>query len=213
MTDGGAGTALRHELARKAIHLTSVVVPVAYALGTSRDTLLALLCVAGVVSAIVEIARRRSVRARETFVRLFGTMLRAHEHDALAGATWMLVAYVGAVLIFPPRVAIAAMCAVALGDAAAAIVGRTASVARARRLGAPHEGKTFAGSAACATISAIAAYGIAGLGAPIAVISGVCASIAERWDIAHIDDNVRVALAAGCSAWASDVLVHALAHI
>ena len=45
--------ALRHELARKALHLTSATVPVAYALGAPRDLLLALLGVLVLVALLV----------------------------------------------------------------------------------------------------------------------------------------------------------------
>lgn len=212
MTDG-AGTALRHELARKAIHLASAVVPLAYALGTPRRMLLLALAALAIVALSVEAARHRWARAQAAFVRAVGPLLRAHEHTRFAGATWLVVAYAASVVLFPRAIAVAAMCAAAFGDASAAIVGRAASVARAQRTGMPSAGKTFAGSAACATITTIAAYGIAGLSVPTALATGVVASVAERWAIVRVDDNVRVALAAGYGAWASDALAHLLVHL
>jgi len=206
-----ASTALRHELARKAIHLSSAVLPLAYALGTPRGALLLALGALGAMAFVIEAARQRSTRVRALFVRVVGPLLREHEHARFAGATWLIAAYALAVLLFPRAIAVAAMCAAAFGDAAAAIVGRTASVAYAQRTGIVRAGKTFAGSAACATITTIAAFGVAHLALASAVVAGVLASVAERWALVHVDDNVRVALAAGCGAWASDALLRWLA--
>jgi len=201
-----AAITLRQELARKAIHLSSAVIPVAYAMGAPRRVVLLVLAVLGLVALIVELARFRSTRARSLFVRVFGRLLREHEHAGWSGASWLLVAYVLAVVLFPRAVAVAAMLAAAFGDASAAIVGRAASAARARRTGIVSRRKTFAGSAACATITAIAAFGIAGIALPSAVLAGLLASAAERWDVLRVDDNVRVAIAAGIGASLVDVL-------
>jgi len=124
---------LRRELARKALHVTSAVVPVAYATGVPRAVLLPLLLALVAVAAAVELARRRSDRARERFLRATGLLLRAHEHQRLSGATWLLVSFALAVALYPRAVAVAAMWGVAIGDASAAVVGRVAALRRARR--------------------------------------------------------------------------------
>jgi dolichol kinase len=49
---------LRHELARKAIHLASAVVPISYAAGLRREVLLVLLTLALLIALGVEAARR-----------------------------------------------------------------------------------------------------------------------------------------------------------
>ena len=143
---------LRLELARKTIHVTSSVIPITYAAGLSRARLLLLLALLGVVAVTVELARARSPRVRALFVGAVGALLREHEHRGWSGATWLLAAYALSVVLFPRDVAVAAMLAAGLGDAAAAVVGR---------------------------------------------------SVVERWDrwpVNAIDDNVRVALAAGGAA-------------
>ena len=83
------------------------------------------------------------------------------------------------------------MCAVSLGDAAAAIVGRglRSSLASQR--------KSLAGSAACFAASVIAARMIASLTWREAILTGVLASAAER-PSRPLDDNIRIALAVGC---------------
>lgn len=188
---------LRHELARKGIHLASAAVPVAYAAGAPRAAVLCALAAAGLVAAAVEVARARSPRARDLFDRLVGRLLRAHERHRWSGATWMCAAYFLAALVFPRPEAVAAMLAVALGDAAAAVVGRLAGRLRPR---APGE-KTWAGSAACVAATVLGALVVARLAPPAALACGLAAALAERPRWVAVDDNVRVALAAGAAAW------------
>ncbi|GJG86257.1 hypothetical protein tb265_14380 [Gemmatimonadetes bacterium T265] len=205
---------LRHELARKGIHLASAVVPVAYVVGAPRAVVVGVLAAAGVTAASIEIARARSSRVRAVFDAAVGPLLRPHEHGRWSGATWMCVAYLLAALVFPRREAAAAMLAVALGDAAAAVVGRLASGrARARRAEGPNTRaagrKTWAGSAACFAASTLGALLVAGLSAPAALACGAAAALAERprW---AVDDNVRIVVAAGGAAWVAQAwVVHA----
>jgi phytol kinase len=189
---------LRHELARKAVHVSSAAVPAAYAAGYPRAWLLGALAALVVVAIAVEVTRLRHAATARLFTRLTGPMLRAHEHARWSGATWLLASFALAALLFPPAIAVAAMLAVSLGDASAAIVGRWAGVLRARR-GASTVGKTWVGSAACATVTALAALLVAGLTPGASAAAGLAAAAAERPDW-PVDDNVRVALAAGIAA-------------
>ncbi len=189
---------LRHELARKAIHLSSAIVPAAYAAGLRRDLLAALLGGALVVALAVELSRRHVARVRDPFERLLGALLRPHERARWSGATWMLVAYLLAVALFPRPVAVAAMLAVALGDAAAAVIGRWAGARRAATspAPAPGAGKTWAGTVACGVATILGALLVARLAPGAALACAVAAALAER-PSGPLDDNVRVALAAG----------------
>jgi dolichol kinase len=193
-----ASAVLRRELARKAVHLSSAALPVAYAAGYPRVWLLGALAALLILAVCVEVVRLRSVRAGLLFTRLTGPMLRTHEHTRWSGATWLLASFGLSVLLFPRPVAVAAMLAVALGDAAAAIVGRWAGVLRARRAARP-DAKTWAGSVACAIATALGAALVAGLTPGASLAAGLAAAAAERPSWA-LDDNVRVALAAGVAA-------------
>jgi dolichol kinase len=195
--EGGASTAppftLRRELARKALHVTSAAVPVAYAAGLVpraglRAGLLALLAVA----LGVEAARARSERVRAHFTRATGPLLRAHEHHRWAGATWLLAAFALAVWLYPAPVAVAATWAVSLGDASAAVVGRWLG----RRPLAPRLAKTLEGSAACAVVTFVGALWVARLSLGASVVAGLAAALAEAPE-RPLDDNVRVVLAVG----------------
>jgi dolichol kinase len=184
------GLSLRRELARKALHILSTAIPVAYATVLSRAAVIWILAFALTIALAVEIARSRSARARGVFDSSVGALLREHETQRASGATWLIVALLLAAVVFPHDVAIAAMCAVALGDAAAAIVGRAMARAAMHR-------KSFGGSAACFAASALSARAIAEFTWREAMIVGILAAVAERprrpWD-----DNLRIALAVGC---------------
>ncbi|HZO19288.1 MAG TPA: hypothetical protein VFB46_09905 [Gemmatimonadaceae bacterium] len=186
-----AAFSLRHELVRKGWHALSVVVPLGYARGVARPVLIWVLVAALVVAVVVEVARSRSAVARSAFNTGFGALLREHEARGVSGATWLVLAFLIAAIVFPADVAIAAMCGVALGDAAAAIAGRTLSGARAQHA------KSLAGSVACLAATALAARWIADFTWREALIAGILASIAER-PRHPLDDNLRITLAVGC---------------
>ena len=184
------GLSLRHELVRKGLHLLATAIPLVYATFLSRRTVVGLLVVALTVALAVEVARARSVRVRAAFDSRLGRLLREHERHRASGATWLVVALLTAAVCFPRDVAIAAMCAVCLGDAAAAIAGRSLAPSAM-------SGKTITGSAACFAASAFSARAMAGITWPEALIAGVLAAIAER-PRRPLDDNVRIALTVGC---------------
>jgi dolichol kinase len=188
--DSHPGLSLRRELTRKGLHILSTAIPAAYATVLSRTAVTGLLAVALTIALIVEIARSRSERARGAFDSSVGGLLREHERHGASGATWLIVALLLAVVAFPHDVAIAAMCAVALGDAAAAVVGRAMAHTTVHR-------KSFSGSAACFAVSALSARAIAGFAWPEALLVGILAAVAER-PRRPFDDNLRITLAVGC---------------
>jgi len=185
-----AGLSLRREIVRKGLHLVSTAVPISYAAGVSRIIVITILALLLAAAMTVELARFRSTRVRTVFDARLGGLLREHEWRGPSGATWLIIALFLATVLFPQDVAIAAMGAVALGDAFAAIIGRSA----ARTSGS---GKSLAGSVACFAASAMSALAIAGLAWSEALVVGVIAAIAER-PRRPLDDNLRIALAVGC---------------
>lgn len=185
--------ALRREGYRKLIHVASVAVPAAVWLlpwGVSA----ALLGLGVAVALGVEWSRARSRWARYHFLRRTRTLLRAHERRGLAGATWMAVAYLAALLLFPLPVAVAAMLYIGLGDAAAALVGRRYGRHRARW------GKSWEGFAAGAAVNLAVGLAMPGIGAPAALAGGLAASALEFLPL-PLDDNLRVVLGGGAVLW------------
>jgi dolichol kinase len=188
-TDAAALT-LQREIVRKGLHLLSASIPIAYWLGASRTAVTIALSLALAVAIGVEIARARHEKTRVVFDTRLGRLLRVHEVQGLSGATWLIIALLLAGLLFPRDIAIAAMAAVAVGDAAAAIVGRALGRTRG-------EGKSLAGSAACFAASAFMALAIAHFTWLEALLAGALATIAER-PTRPLDDNLRITLAVGC---------------
>lgn len=182
---------LRHELARKGIHLLSAIFPVALAVGVPTRVVVVALGVLVVIALATEWARARHDRVRAVFHSTVGTLLRPHEHQALSGATWLFVALLGAVALLPHSVAIVAMWAVSTGDAMAAIFG---SWIGRRRVG--RSGKTIEGSLACALVTFAGAMLIARLSVSESVAAALLAAVAEL-PRRPLDDNVRIVVAVG----------------
>ncbi|MGH7718734.1 MAG: hypothetical protein ACREON_07820 [Gemmatimonadaceae bacterium] len=178
-------------MARKAIHLLSVAIPLLYAGGLPRRALLVVLSVASVVALTVEVGRARHARTRELFHRATGPMLRPHEHTRWCGATWLALSFLGSVALYPPDVAIAAMWGVAVGDAAAALVGRALG-----RHPIGHSGKTLEGTVACFSAVLLGALMVARLSWVESFLAAAAAAVAEIPQ-RPLDDNVRVAAAIG----------------
>lgn len=180
---------LHHELARKTLHILTVVIPLAYASGLPRSILVAVLAVLSVIAVAIELARVRHARTRAAFQRAVGHLLRPHEREQWAGATWLILSFLAVVVVAPRPVAITAMWAVAAGDAAAALVGRSVAQRRVDRTR-----KTIAGSAACFLVTLAGGVLIAALSPVEAVTAAVAATIAE-WPQGGVDDNIRIVAA------------------
>lgn len=190
----------RAELGRKGVHLASAVFPLVWALGLVDRRGICIVLGAGLaIAAVLEVWRRRSGAVGRWFDAWFGWMLRSHEATGLTGATWILAAMLLCALLLPERAAIAALWAGVFGDAVAALVGR-ALAARAAA-----QGKTWTGSVACAAASAIGPLWLVGATPLQSLGIGVAAMLAERPKLA-LDDNARVAIAAGLAAWGLGVL-------
>lgn len=188
-------TPWRAELGRKGVHLTSSLFPVSWGLGwVDRPVILGVLGAGFVIAVLLEIGRRRSGPVRQWFETWFGWMLRSHEATALTGATWILAAMFLAAWFLPPAAAITALWAAVVGDASAALVGRTVAARSAA------VGKTWAGSLACVVASALGPLVLVGATLPTALAIGVAAALGER-PRSWIDDNARVTAAAGLAAW------------
>jgi dolichol kinase len=183
---GAAPLALRREFARKGLHLLTLAAPIGYAAGLSRGVMTSGLAVLVAIAVVVEVARRRSPLRRAQFEGAVGALLRDHEHQGLSGATWLLIAFLAAVVLAPRDAAIAAMWAVSAGDASASLVGR--SVGRVRIVGR----KTLEGALAGAVVTSAGAFLLAGLTWPLAIVVGLAAAIVEL-PAGPGDDNFRVA--------------------
>lgn len=117
----------KNELARKAIHLASILIPIIY-FHITKELALMLLVPMFLGFFTVDLAKMFVKPVAELYYKHFGAMLRPHELDATQrnfnGATYVTLSAVLVVWLFPKMIAIAAFAILILADTAAALVGR-----------------------------------------------------------------------------------------
>ena len=180
------------EIKRKSIHLASLAIPLGYYLtpdswmrGWERF-LLALV----IVSLAIEVFRLNHPRTRHVFRHFFGELLRNHEDVSLLGSTYLLIACLLTIHLFPKPVAVLALLFLILGDTVAAIVGK--AFGRFRLIG----GKTLEGSVACFAVCFGMTLLMPGVPAPVGLVGAFVATLFELLPI-PLDDNFRIPLSAG----------------
>jgi len=176
------------ELKRKAIHLTSLVIPVGYYFlpeTTSRRALL----IAVLVAIIIEAVRLNEPRVGRMTLNLAGALLRESEKTNLFGSTYLILGSLLCAYSFEKAVVVAAVSFLILGDAAAALVGR--AFGRISIFG-----KTLEGSLACFAVCMIIGAGVLRLPFSVSAGGALAATIFELFPI-PLDDNLRIPLAAG----------------
>ncbi len=185
------------EARRKLIHLGFIVLPLAllYPLASwprGRGQFRALLIVLVLGAVLLDLLRLHAPRVRQFFRRFFGGMIREHEEFNLLGSTYLLLAALLAIEIFPRPVAAAALGFTVLGDAFAAMVGR--AWGRTRLFHKSIEG-ALGGFAACLAWGAF----LVGAGHapwPPVLAGALAASLIELLPI-PLDDNLGVTLFSG----------------
>jgi dolichol kinase len=112
--------------------------------------------------------------ARTALDRRLPGVFRPNETGRPSGASLLAAGYLAAVLFLPAEAAAAGILALAVGDPAAAVVGRWYGTR------AEVTGKTWAGSLACFLGAAGAMWCLPSLGASAAVAGGAMAALVER---------------------------------
>jgi dolichol kinase len=185
------------ELWRKAIHLSLLILPLdllfevlPWPRGRGPWTLLLLVLAFGALA--LDVLRLQEQRVKRLFRDFLGGMLREHEEMGLLGSTYLLLAALLAVDLFPRPVAAAALGFTVLGDGFAAIVGKAWGKTRIFR-------KTLEGAAgglvACLVWAAFLAV-TGHLPWGVLLVGALVASLAELLPI-PLDDNLAMTLMAG----------------
>lgn len=185
------------EARRKALHFLFILLPLELLYGWlpwprgKADWRLCLI-VLTLAAIALDVIRIHDHRVRRFFTRFVGELLRDHEHFSLLGSTYLLIAALLAVEIFPRPVAAAALGFTILGDGVAALVGR--GIGRTRFFGKSLEGAAGGLAACLAWACFLAATGA--LPWSVVLVGAGVASLVELLPI-PLDDNLAITLFAG----------------
>ncbi|MCB5230722.1 MAG: diacylglycerol/polyprenol kinase family protein [Candidatus Cloacimonas sp.] len=180
------------EFYRKAIHLSSLVLPLSYRflLGGNRGHALLILFPLALIAVIIEIVRLEHKTFKRIFFRIFGIMLRKHETMNLTGASYLLTSSVFTIAIFPAEIAFAALSFLSVGDTMAALIG-----IRFGRRKIKGTNKSLEGTLACFVSCFVYALAF-GLNPNLAFAGAVSATIAELSSL-PVDDNLKIPILSG----------------
>jgi dolichol kinase len=190
------------ELVRKAIHLSSLSIPIIYYF-IPKSTALTILIPLTAAFVIVDSIRFFHHGSGELFQSYFGWLLRSHERNTsdtrrLTGATFVLLSATICVLVFPKIIVITAFAIMIISDSSAALVGR--------RFGRhPFLKKSLEGTAAF-FLSALLVVAVAPkvLFLPTEYLIGMIASLLGALVEAasgSVDDNLSIPLTIGAAMW------------
>jgi len=185
------------EARRKAIHLSFLVLPLVLLLEPlpwprTRGQFRVLFLSLTVGAIALDVLRIHERRVRTIFRRFFGELIRQHEALSLLGSTYLLLAALIAIEVFPRPVAAVALGFTVLGDATSALVGR--AWGRHKLFG-----KSWEGTAGCLVTCLLWAACVshaAALPWPVTIAGAVAATLVEVLPI-PLDDNLGITLAAG----------------
>ena len=185
------------EARRKAIHVSFLVLPLELLFellpwprtrGQFRVLFLGLTAVA----IAVDVLRIHERSVRKFFRGFFGELIREHERMSLLGSTYLLLAALIAIEVFPQPVAAVALGYTVLGDAMGALVGR--AWGRHKFFNKSWEGAAGC-LVACLAWAAVATQA-AHLPWTVTIAGAIVATVVEALPI-PLDDNLGITLAAG----------------
>ncbi len=185
------------EARRKAIHVSFLILPLEllhqvlpWPRGKGEFRVLFVALTAGAIA--LDLVRLHDQRVKRFFRDFFGQMIREHEQFSLLGSTYLLLAALLAIEIFPMPIAAAALGFTVLGDASGALVGRAWG---------RHKffNKSLEGAAGC--LSACLIWGayvwaFGGVSPGVLLAGALVASLVEMLPI-PLDDNLGITLISG----------------
>lgn len=127
MTGNRAQITYSSEIARKSIHLTSLLIPIIYLQLTHWQGMGILVAMTS-TSILFDVLLHYHAPTRRRMINIVGPLLRSHElrQDKfhLTGASWVLIAATASFGIFPTIVGVTAFTVLIVSDTFAALVGR-----------------------------------------------------------------------------------------
>lgn len=204
-----------NEIARKSIHLASLLIPVIY-LQLEHWKGISILVGITAFSLMVDALKHYHKPTRNLMMPLVGRLLRSHElredRFYLTGASWVLIAATTTFVVFPTSIGVAAFTVLIISDTSAALVGRQFGVR-------PFFDKSALGTATfmITAVAVVAVYGhiyaqpwtfyTAGIVA--SVVAGVTEAASSRL---RVDDNIAVPYSFAGTMWVLGTIMNALSH-
>lgn len=182
----------RSELARKATHMTALVIPGGYyILSFNKTEMLYVMVPITLLMILIDIARLRNWFFWRAFAgKIIEPIIREHEIAGdFTGATYILISVCLTVFLYDKPVTIAALAFIIVGDTFAALIGRKLGRHKFRN-------KSLEGSLACLAGTIIVAIVAPDLNLYVALAGAVVATVVEALSF-DVDDNVSVPLISG----------------
>ncbi|MCX6139802.1 MAG: dolichol kinase [Candidatus Kapabacteria bacterium] len=210
MTGNKAQITYSSEIARKGIHLASLLIPIIY-LQLEHSTGLLVLVSMTAASIALDALMHYHEPSRKFKLSTMGHLLRPHERHEdrflLTGASWVLISATSTFLVFPTLIAVTAFSVLIVSDTCAALVGR--------RYGSrPFLDKSAVGAVTfiLSSMVVVVVYGkIYGPAWPffaIGALSSIVAGVVEAGSIRmRLDDNLSVPFSFAIVMWALGVLL------
>jgi dolichol kinase len=177
------------EIKRKIVHLTTLVVPVGYAV-TSEKTVILFLVPFFLALLLVDLIRHFHSGMASLFRKyFFGRVLREEEEPTFMGSTYFIFSTILTILLFPKSIAITSILILILSDTAAALVGK--GVGRIRIFG-----KTLEGSIAFFLTSLFIVWIYPNLDRFSGSLAALGATLIEILPV-RLNDNLSIPLLAG----------------
>jgi len=177
------------EIKRKIVHLTTLVVPVGYAV-TSEKTVILFLVPFFLALLLVDLIRHFHSGMASLFRKyFFGRVLREEEEPTFMGSTYFIFSTILTILLFPKSIAITSILILILSDTAAALVGK--GVGRIRIFG-----KTLEGSIAFFLTSLFIVWTYPNLNRFSGSLAALGATLIEILPV-RLNDNLSIPLLAG----------------
>ena len=179
---------------RKAFHaIAGSILPTAYYLKLAPDVwVVTAMTLITCVWICFDAARFRSPRLNKFFNRRFGFLMKRKEAKSFTGVTYMLAGATLTLILFKPPVAVTVLYFIALGDPAAAVVGRAFGRVKI------FNGRTLEGSVTMFAVCLAIGLVFADVPPSAAVAGAFVASLAELYS-GPVDDNLMVPVLSGAA--------------
>ena len=210
MTGNKAQITYSSEVARKGIHLASLLIPIIY-LQLDHVLGLAIVLAMTAVSITLDMLMHYNASTRRVLLAVVGPLLRKHElredRFYLTGASWVLIAASMSFGVFPTIIGVTAFTVLIVSDTFAALIGR----AYGERA---FLDKSFVGTVTFITTAMIVVLTYAGIydtpwtfivaGSIASVVGGVTEAASTRL---RIDDNISIPLSFAITMWVLTALI------